>query len=382
MRGMRMRTDASIPGRMRRLGGEIAQIIFGPWPIRPVLLGFISFVVFQYASGVLAVAENQVFIGARSGLPVNVARAAAVGLAFALLLWLYRRITGRIELTRTGYLIILIVVGISAGITRYATVLDAADRDAGQLVFGAIRGVVTLMILTSALGIADSRLLQQIRQTDAALEIVRTQRRAVLESEERAKQSIAALLHDRVQAGLVAAMLQLRPLEKSLNDEEAARLQSVIADLEAMRTQDVREASRRLSPDLRNMSLEQAIKVLALTYEPAMTVSVHVADPKDFSTDEARRDIAQLGVYRIVEQALLNAAVHGQATRVDVTCRLDGEDLVLTVTDNGQGLGSAPISPGAGSAVIDAWTGALEGEWSLNEGSGGTALTVRLSTVA
>ena len=174
-----MRTDSSTPGRARRLRADVAQVIFGPWPIRPVLLGFISFVVFQYASGVVAVADNRVFVGAGSGLPVNIARAVAVGLAFALLLWLYRRITGRVELTRTSYLVILVAVGVSAGVTRYVSVLDGAERDAGQLAFGALRGVVTLMILSSALGIADSRLLQQIRQTDAALALVRTQRSAV-----------------------------------------------------------------------------------------------------------------------------------------------------------------------------------------------------------
>lgn len=373
-----MKTDSSTPGRARRLRADVAQVIFGPWPIRPVLLGFISFVVFQYASGVVAVADNRVFVGAGSGLPVNIARAVAVGLAFALLLWLYRRITGRVELSRPGYLVILVVVGVSAGVTRYVSVLDAAERDAGQLAFGALRGVVTLMILSSALGIADSRLLQQIRQTDAALALVRTQRSAVLEAEERARQSIATILHDRVQAGLVAANLQLKQVAAGLTREESARLESVIADLEAIRTQDVRSASRQLSPDLRNITLTQALKVLASTYEPAMRTTIDVDALEDAARLRDPQDPLRLGVYRIIEQALLNAALHGGATSVSVTSECVGDELLLTITDNGRGLGPEPITPGAGSTIIDAWAATMNGTWAIDGNPSGTQVTVRV----
>lgn len=373
-----MKTDSSTPGRARRLRADVAQVIFGPWPIRPVLLGFISFVVFQYASGVVAVADNRVFVGAGSGLPVNIARAVAVGLAFALLLWLYRRITGRVELSRTGYLVILVVVGVSAGVTRYVSVLDAAERDAGQLAFGALRGVVTLMILSSALGIADSRLLQQIRQTDAALALVRTQRSAVLEAEERARQSIATILHDRVQAGLVAANLQLKQVAAGLTREESSRLESVIADLEAIRTQDVRSASRQLSPDLRNITLTQALKVLASTYEPAMRTTIDVDALEDAARLRDPQDPLRLGAYRIIEQALLNAALHGGATSVSVTSECVGDELLLTITDNGRGLGPEPITPGAGSTIIDAWAATMNGTWAIDGNPSGTQVTVRV----
>lgn len=373
-----MKTDHEERTRSRRLLAEVAQVIFGPWPIRPVLIGFIAFVVFQYASGVEAVARNQVFIGASSGLPVNVARAVAVGVMFALLLRAYRGITGRTELTRTGYLVILSLVGISAGLTRYVSLLDSGDRDVGQLVFGVLRGVVTLMILTSALGVADSRLLQQIRQTDAALAFVRTQRSAVLEAEERARQSIASILHDRVQAGLVAATLQLKQLANSLRGDDAARLESVIADLEGVRTQDVRAASRQLSPDLRNVTLTQALKVLATTYEPAMHTIIDVDALEEAALLRESEDRLRLGAYRIVEQALLNAAVHGSATEVRVTARRDRDDLVLTIHDNGRGIGSDPVIPGSGSAIIDAWAAAIDGMWVMEELPTGAEVSVRL----
>lgn len=377
-----MNSDQGNPTRVRRLMAEVAQVIFGPWPIRPVLIGFIAFVVFQYASGVEAVVRNQVFIGAGSGLPANIARAIAVGAMFAILLRVYRSITGRTELTRTGYLIILFLVGITAGLTRYATIADSGDQDAVQLVFGVLRGMVTLMILTSALGVADSKLLQQIRQTDAALAVVRSQRSAVLEAEERARQSIASILHDRVQAGLVATTLQLKQLANTLKGEDAARLESVIADLEGIRTQDVRSASRQLSPDLRNVTLTQALKILASTYEPAMRTTIDVDAVEEAAVLRDSKERLRLGAYRIVEQALLNAAVHGGATNVSVATHRDGEDLVLTIHDNGRGIGRSPVIPGAGSAIIDAWAAALDGTWDLKDVPTGAQMSIRMPWVA
>lgn len=373
-----MSSDSATHARIRKLGSEVTQVIFGPWPIRPVLIGFIAFVVFQYASGVEAVAQNQVFVGALGGLPVNIARAVTVGLMFAILLRAYRKLTGRPELTRTGYLTILFIAGVSAGLTRYATLLDTGDRDPGQLIFGILRGVVTLMILTSALGVADSRLLKQIRETDAALEFVRTQRSSVLEAEENARQSIASILHDRVQAGLVAATLQLKQLANSLSGEESARLESVVADLEAIRTQDVRSASRQLSPDLRNVTLTQALKVLASNYEPAMQTDIDAGAVEVEAHHRPLGDPLTLAAYRIAEQALLNAAVHGGATQVSVTAHEDGDELVMMIQDNGRGLGQEPVTPGAGFAIIDAWTAAINGTWIVEDSPSGTAVIVRL----
>lgn len=373
-----MRTDRTARSRMRRLRTDVAQVILGPWPIRPALIGFISFAIFQYSSGAAAVSQNQALVPAAWGLPVNIARGVAVALILGLLLRVYRRITGRIELTRAGYLVIVILTGMSAGVTRYATTPDIVERFTGQWIFSLARGVVTIMILISALGVADSRLLRQIRQTDAALDLVRTQRGVVLEAEERARQSIATILHDRVQAGLVASTLQLKQIAKSLRGEESARLESVIADLEAIRTQDVRSASRQLSPDLRNVTLTQALKVLASNYEPAMHTTIDVGAVEEQAHRRPPGDPLSLGAYRIVEQALLNAAVHGRATQVSVEVHLDGDDLVLAIHDNGRGIEQDPVTPGAGFAIIDAWAAAISGTWAVDGSPTGTDVTVRL----
>ena len=367
--------------RLRGLGAETVQVIFGPWPIRPVLVAFICFVIFQYAAGVGAVAQNDVVAAGLSAIPVNALRALIIAVVLTLLRSAHQRYTGAKPLGRFGYVVIMVLTSISVGTTRFLFDREVAEVGPALYVAFVLRAFIALTIVNSSLGITDARLRRQMRQTDTALELVQSQRSAVLEAEERARQSVATLLHDRVQAGLVAAMLQLRQLTKSLDDEDSAKIQSVIADIEAIRTRDVRAASRQLSPDLRNLTLNQVLKVLASTYAPAMKVSIDVnesgLDFLDTAAVDGQQKPLRLGLYRIVEQALLNAAAHGQASSVSVVGRREGSELVLTVADDGVGLADDPVMPGSGSVIIDAWTAALGGTWVLEAGQRGVVLNAR-----
>ena len=367
--------------RLRGLIPDTVQVIFGPWPIRPVLVAFICFVVFQYGAGVGAVAQNNVVTGGLSAAPANALRSLIIAVVLTLLRNAHQRYTGGQPLGRLGYVVIMVLTSISVGTTRFLFDREVAEVSPDLYVAFVMRAFIALTIVNSSLGVTDARLRRQMRQTDTALELVQSQRSAVLEAEERARQSVATLLHDRVQAGLVAAMLQLRQLSKSLDDEDSAKIQSVIADIEAIRTRDVRAASRQLSPDLRNLTLNQALKVLASTYAPAMKVSIDVnevdLDCMDTAAVDGHQKPLRLGLYRIVEQALLNAAAHGRATSVTVAGGRQGGDFVLTVTDDGVGLANDPVTPGSGSVIIDAWTAALGGTWGLEAGQHGAILRAR-----
>lgn len=372
------------PNRLRTLRSDAVQVIFGPWPLRPVVVGVISFMVFQYASGVLATSQSDLLGGGLSAIPVNVLRAATISVMFNVLPRIHQRFTGVKPIGRSGYLAIMLLTSIGVGTTRFFLDRETVDASAALYVGFVLRAFITLSFVNSALGIADARLRREMQQKDHALELVQSQRSAVLEAEEHARQSIASLLHDRVQAGLVAAMLQLRQLNRSLDTESAATLSSVIADLEAMRTRDVRAASRQLSPDLRNVTLSQALKVLAATYEPAMIVSIDLSaidiEGIDPALTEGQQKPFRLGVYRIIEQGLLNAAVHGHAENVSIMALRDGDGFVVSVRDDGIGLRDSVSIPGSGSAIIDAWTASLGGTWSLEPANPGAVLSARFAS--
>jgi len=75
----------------------------------------------------------------------------------------------------------------------------------------------------------------------------------------------------------------------------------------------------------------------------------------------------------VVEEGLANAYRHGDATRVDVSVRADGNDIVVEIIDDGRGLGD--VVSGMGSQRM-----AAVGAVSLTaHAGGGTALTVAVS---
>ena len=84
-----------------------------------------------------------------------------------------------------------------------------------------------------------------------------------------------------------------------------------------------------------------------------------------------------LASYRIVEQGILNSAVHGSATRCEVRISEDDGRVRVRVTDNGRGVSTT--TPGLGSALITTWTRVLDGEWSLTSDENGTSLEAWLT---
>jgi signal transduction histidine kinase len=106
----------------------------------------------------------------------------------------------------------------------------------------------------------------------------------------------------------------------------------------------------------------------------AVTVSVNESAARELQLrDQVTRATA---IYRICEQGLLNAAIHGHATEcaIDVT-RTPDDKLVLHLNDDGFGMQGDTLKLGMGMTVISAWVEALDGRWSLEPGSSGMTLT-------
>ncbi len=146
---------------------------------------------------------------------------------------------------------------------------------------------------------------------------------------------------------------------------------AAITRLEELRDLEVRNAAHALSPDLANVDFRTAIEVLSRPYRPGMNVRVNV----DASVSSATiNPDALLCAYRIIEQALLNAAAHGHARECAVTVTTTSSPgLELIVLDDGDGL-TPGFEPGLGLSIVDTWCRALDGEWSLTDTATGTRL--------
>ena len=77
----------------------------------------------------------------------------------------------------------------------------------------------------------------------------------------------------------------------------------------------------------------------------------------------ASRDLLT-AIYRVTEQALLNAASHGHASSVSISISLTTDAwVVLVVEDDGRGLPRADVVRGSGTAIMDAWCAFVFGSW-------------------
>ena len=339
----------------------------GPWPLRPLAVGAVS-VAFSFTNTAHAIPVTPAWR--------VIAIAVCVGAAGGLALWLARAVAPRAVCQAWGYFLAVAFAALASNVVRLLsdTMLDfpLLARPANFAVT-TVAAFAFALFLLALLGSSQRRLQAQVDRGDEALAAMMRQAEALLTADEAVRHQVALLLHDRVQAGLIAACLQLRrSLTAVEHHSRDAQIAAVIDQLEHLRGLDVRQAVHALSPNLREVDLVTALDDLAETYRPA--IEVDVAQDANVTISET----SSLGVYRIVEQCLLNSAVHGRAARCSV--RLVGSadgGILLSVSDDGSGLPEQPTK-GFGSTLIDTWCRVLGATWSRGHGPVGTMVTVRL----
>ena len=343
----------------------------GPWPLRLTVMLITVFVVTVLIFSGIVVSSPGETLGQAAlftFVPALVAALVATGVT-----WVGRSLLGGL-LSRSlaAYLLFLLVAASAAVAARYVVTQvpvfpfpDSPERLVGAVLryWGWIIGMLALT------GAVVQRLRRETEVAQEALAESRRQQAILLESEERSRRQVAQLLHDRVQAGIIAASLELRLAGASADE---SRIAAVVERLERLRDIDLRQAARALSPDLVNVDLRSALTDLASGYEPMMTTRVDVAP--GLMRDRDMGETTLLAIYRIVEQGLLNAAGHGHALSVRVSVARVDSSLEVVVADDGRGLPASEMQPGLGTAVVEAWCQLAGGSWTLEPGRGGGAV--------
>jgi signal transduction histidine kinase len=158
---------------------------------------------------------------------------------------------------------------------------------------------------------------------------------------------LARQLHDSLGSSMTALTMHLALLTQQLPAEQAlldrsAQMKQLLAT--------IINANREMQLSLWNDKLEflgikAAIGELVDAFRARYQVAVRVSLPEQDASCGRLQSVALL---RCVEEGLRNIAAHAKATEVDVILDDDGEQLMLTVRDNGIGIGAAALTPGAG----------------------------------
>jgi signal transduction histidine kinase len=93
---------------------------------------------------------------------------------------------------------------------------------------------------------------------------------------------------------------------------------------------------------------------------------------------------SEIALFRIVQEALNNVAKHAHATSVQIALEHSGSEFVMSITDDGVGLDTTPMSggrrrPGLGTVTMRERTQAVGGRFEIGAAAlRGTRVLVRL----
>jgi two-component system, NarL family, sensor histidine kinase UhpB len=160
----------------------------------------------------------------------------------------------------------------------------------------------------------------------------------VLAAQEDERKRIARELHDETAQALTTLLIRLKILERAPNVPE---MRAQINELRGL-TADTLEAVRKLAVELRPATLDDLGLVAALegytdSYGAHMPVRIAFTAEGFDDHDGRLPPQVELVLYRVVQEALTNAAKHANAHELRVELCRRPHEVVAAVADDGQG---------------------------------------------
>jgi signal transduction histidine kinase len=232
----------------------------------------------------------------------------------------------------------------------------------------------------------DERLLEAFAASAAtavatAQSVATERRRQRLAAAEAERRRWARELHDDTLQSLSALRVGLSTAKRSGNHATLEQaVTSAIDHLEEGITN-----LRALITDLRPASLDElgAAAAIQALCERAERQGLDVDVSIDLAYEQGReqqRHIPEIetSMYRIVQEALTNAATHGKAKRAVVEVHDEGEEVSLKIRDDGSGFDTSEHSDGFGLVGMHERAHLLEGTLEVNSAPGsGTTIAAR-----
>jgi signal transduction histidine kinase/ligand-binding sensor domain-containing protein len=170
-------------------------------------------------------------------------------------------------------------------------------------------------------------------------------------AQEQERIRIAGELHDGVMQQMLAATMMVGTAKRRLDEPVQARatldkIQEKLVEAGA----DIRQLSHDLHPPLlQDAGLPKALQASCEQFSAASGI------PVSCDCDESARDLsrgAALALFRIVQEALGNAAKHAHPTRIAVRLSRSGEVVSLSVADDGVGFDPSRLGTSGGLGLV------------------------------
>ena len=221
---------------------------------------------------------------------------------------------------------------------------------------------------------------QELASSERALRELASRQMAIKEIERR---RIAQEIHDELGQRLTVLRMDVAMLPRAVQASGAllvplsvALLKDQIDDILAV----VRDLAGKLRPAAIDLGLSVAAEALVENFQTSLGIPCTLSDqlPAGLALDEPRT----LGAFRILQEALTNAARHAQADSIQITLALLNDQLLLRVHDDGRGFAVSAQhgQPGFGLPGMRERAAALGGRVDVTSRPGhGTTVEARFS---
>jgi signal transduction histidine kinase len=157
-----------------------------------------------------------------------------------------------------------------------------------------------------------------------------------LSAQEDERRRIAADLHDGLGQNLTTMLLRLSVLEGSAVPDAVRENAAALREIASTSLTELRELVRATRPPaLDDLGLAAAVERQLADVAAATGIAARFSWPDG----EGRRYAAEVetAVYRVVQEAVTNAARHAAASRIEVDLAASDEVLKATIRDDGRG---------------------------------------------
>jgi PAS domain S-box-containing protein len=173
-----------------------------------------------------------------------------------------------------------------------------------------------------------------------------------LTAQETERRRVAAELHDSIASSLAGVKFRIEKIAQDMK-QDLGGVES-LQDLSLDVAQSLGEV-RRIMADLRPSILDDLGIIPALSWfcrEYQKTYPQISVEKQVEITEEEVPDALKTVIFRISQEAMNNIARHSKASLVNLYLQKDGERLLLSVQDNGQGFDPETVKKGMGLSNI------------------------------
>jgi two-component system sensor histidine kinase UhpB len=169
---------------------------------------------------------------------------------------------------------------------------------------------------------------------------------AILQAQEEERQRVARELHDEAAQALTSLLIRLRLLERA--DEPLAARQHTreLRELTAGALEQVRRVALELRPTiLDDLGLLAALEWRVDEFNATGTAQATLSTNRH---DLCLSHAGELTCFRVVQEAMTNAARHGDPSKVHISLNCEGGWLTLEIADDGNGFDTNAVRAGLG----------------------------------